>query len=151
MKKSQRMKTVNSLAERQESEQAAVFSKSQRAFDVQQQKLNELQQYYREYADASQPYNGIQLDLNRLQETRQFMSKLAQAVQQQGEAVKKAEKVVNDERQRWLGSRCRTMSLGKLTDRYREQETQQVNKEEQRQADDLSSQRFVWAAQQATF
>jgi flagellar FliJ protein len=151
MKKSQRMKTVNSLAERQESEQAAVFSKSQRAFDAQQQKLNELQQYYREYADASQPSNAIQLDLNRLQETRQFMSKLAQAIQQQGEAVKKAEKVVNHERQRWLDSRCRTMSLGKLTDRYREHEMQQVNKEEQRQADDLSSQRFVWAAQQATF
>jgi flagellar biosynthesis chaperone FliJ len=40
------------------------------------------------------------------------------------------------------------MSLEKLTDRYREQEQQQVNTEEQRQADDLTSQRFVWSARQ---
>ena len=148
MKKSQRMQTVNSLADRKEQEQAKRFAKSQKHFDHQQKKYDELKQYYREYADASQSHTEQKLDVHRLQETRHFMSKLAKAVTQQGEAVARAEANVVTERQHWLDSRCRAMSLEKLTDRYREQEQQLVNTEEQRQADDLTSQRFVWSARQ---
>ncbi|GAA4082697.1 flagellar export protein FliJ [Zhongshania borealis] len=150
MKKSQRMHTVNTLAERKEQEQAKRFAKSQKHFDHQQKKYTELKQYYREYADASQNQTSQNLDIHRLQETRQFMSKLAKAVAQQAEAVERAEANVVTERQHWLDSRCRAMSLEKLTDRYREQEAKQLNTEEQRQADDLSSQRFVWSARQST-
>ncbi len=150
MKKSQRMHTVNTLAERKEQEQAKRFAKSQKHFDHQQKKYTELKQYYREYADASQNQTSQNLDIHRLQETRQFMSKLAKAVAQQAEAVERAEANVVAERQHWLDSRCRAMSLEKLTDRYREQEAKQLNTEEQRQADDLSSQRFVWSARQST-
>lgn len=150
MKKSQRMHTVNTLAERKEQEQAKRFAKSQKHFDHQQKKYTELKQYYREYADASQNQTSQNLDIHRLQETRQFMSKLAKAVAQQAEAVERAEANVVTERKHWLDSRCRAMSLEKLTDRYREQEAKQLNTEEQRQADDLSSQRFVWSARQST-
>ncbi len=150
MKKSQRMQTVNSLADRKEQEQAKRFAKSQKHHEHQQKKYDELKQYYREYADASQIQTAQALDVHRLQETRHFMSKLAQAVAQQSEAVARAEANVANERQRWLDSRCRAMSLEKLTDRYREQEQQQLNTEEQRQADDLTSQRFVWSARQST-
>lgn len=150
MKKSQRMHTVNTLAERKEQEQAKRFAKSQKHFDHQQKKYTELKQYYREYADASQNQTSQNLDIHRLQETRKFMSKLAKAVAQQAEAVERAEANVVTERQHWLDSRCRAISLEKLTDRYREQEAKQLNTEEQRQADDLSSQRFVWSARQST-
>ncbi|MEX1667545.1 flagellar export protein FliJ [Zhongshania guokunii] len=150
MKKSQRMQTVNALAERKEQEQAKRFAKSQKHYDHQQKKHDELKQYYREYADTSHNQAAQKLDLNRLQETRQFMSKLAKAIAQQAEAVERAELNLNNERQNWMDSRCRAMSLEKLTDRYRAQEQQQLNTEEQRQADDLSSQRFVWSARQSS-
>ena len=149
MKKSQRMQTVNTLADRKEQEQAKRFAKSQKHFDHQQKKYTELKQYYREYADASNQQTAEKLDVHRLQETRHFISKLAKAVAQQSEAVQKAQANLELERQRWLDSRCRAMSLEKLTDRYREQEQKIVNTEEQRQADDLSSQRFVWSARQS--
>ncbi|MDF1690913.1 MAG: flagellar export protein FliJ [Zhongshania sp.] len=150
MKKSQRMQTVNTLAERKEQEQAKRFAKSQKHYDHQQKKYDELQQYYREYADASHNQTAQKLDLSRLQETRQFMSKLAKAIALQAEAVERAELNLSNERQNWMDSRCRAMSLEKLTDRYRAQEQQQLNTEEQRQADDLSSQRFVWSARQSS-
>jgi len=150
MKKSQRMQTVNTLAERKEQEQAKRFAKSQKHYDHQQKKYDELKQYYREYADASHNQTAQKLDLSRLQETRQFMSKLAKAIALQAEAVDRAELNLSNERQNWLDSRCRAMSLEKLTDRYRAQEQQQLNAEEQRQADDLSSQRFVWSARQSS-
>jgi flagellar FliJ protein len=150
MKKSQRMQTVNTLAERKEQDLAKRFAKSQKHHDHQKKKYDELKQYYREYADAGHSQTTQNLDIHRLQETRQFLSKLAKAVTQQASAVERAEANVATERQHWLDSRCRAMSLEKLTDRYREQEAKQLNTEEQRQADDLSSQRFVWSARQST-
>ena len=63
MKKSKRMQTVNSIAERNEREQADKFSSSQRHCEAQKNKLDELKQYY--------------------QESRAFMAKLSGAIAQQ--------------------------------------------------------------------
>ena len=145
MKKSKRMQTVNSIAERDEREHADKYSKSQRHCDAQQTKLAELKQYYKEYVDASRKATGEFLDLNRLQESRAFMAKLSAAIAQQREILRKAELVVNTDRKHWMDSRRRAMSMQKLTERYLKQELYQAEITEQRQADDLSSQRFVWA------
>ena len=59
-----------------------------------------------------------------------------------------AEANVGTERRDWFDSECRSRGLEKLTVRYTGQEQHPVNTEEQRQADDLTSQRFVWSARQ---
>ncbi|MBW2941597.1 flagellar export protein FliJ [Zhongshania aquimaris] len=149
MKKSKRMQTVNSLAERNEREQADKFSSSQRHCEAQKNKLDELKQYYQEYADASRKVTGEFLDLRRLQESRAFMAKLSGAIAQQREILRKAELAMNADRKHWMDSRRRAMSMQKLTERYVKQELYQAETTEQRVADDLSSQRFVWSMRQS--
>lgn len=148
MKKSKRMQTVNSLAEREEQEQANKFAKSQQHCEAQQQKLAELKQYYQEYAEASRKVAGGFLDISRMQESRAFMAKLSAAISQQREVIRKAELVMKEDRKHWMDSRRRAMSMQKLTERYVRQELCQAEATEQRLADDLSSQRFVWSMRQ---
>ncbi|MBU0537995.1 MAG: flagellar FliJ family protein, partial [Gammaproteobacteria bacterium] len=95
MKKSKRMETVNTIAEREEREQANIFAKSQQHCDAQQNKLAELKQYYREYAESSRKATGEFLDITRLQESRAFMAKLAAAISQQSDVIRKAELTMN--------------------------------------------------------
>lgn len=148
MKKSKRMQTVNSIAERDEREQADKFSKSQHQYETQKNKLAELKQYYQEYAAASRKPCGEFLDINRLQESRAFMAKLAAAIAQQREIMRKTELAMNTDRKHWMDCRRRAMSMKKLTERYVHQELCEAEASEQRVADDLSSQRFVWAMRQ---
>ena len=105
MKKSQRMKTVNSLAERNEREQADKFAKSQQKCEIQQKKLAELKQYYQEYMDSSRKMSGEFLDISRLQETRAFMTKLSGAIAQQRDIVRNLEVTMNTDRKHWMDSR----------------------------------------------
>lgn len=148
MKKSKRMETVNTIAEREEREQANIFAKSQQHCDAQQKKLAELKQYYREYAESSRKSTGEFLDIIRMQESRAFMAKLAAAISQQSDIIRKAELAMNADRKHWMDSRRRAMSMQKLTERYVQQELCQAEATEQRLADDLSSQRFVWSMRQ---
>ncbi|CAA0090724.1 Uncharacterised protein [Zhongshania aliphaticivorans] len=148
LKKSKRMESVNSIAERNEREKADIFANSQRVYEDQQKKLNELKQYYQEYIDSSRKPVDEFLDLHRLQESRAFMAKLAAAINQQNDILRAAEATMNADRKHWMDSRRRAMSMQKLTDRYRDQERREADVVEQRTADDLSSQRFVWAMRQ---
>ena len=56
---------------------------------------------------------------------------------------------MNADRKHWMDSRRRAMSMQKLTERYVKQELYQAETTEQRVADDLSSQRFVWSMRQS--
>ncbi|MFQ3199505.1 MAG: flagellar FliJ protein [Zhongshania sp.] len=148
MKKSKRMQTVNSIAERDERERADKFAKSQRHHETQKNKLAELKQYYQEYADAIRNPRDEFLDINRLQESRAFMAKLAAAITQQREIMHNTELAMNTDRKHWMDCRRRSMSMQKLTERYVHQELCEAEASEQRVADDLSSQRFAWAMRQ---
>ena len=55
---------------------------------------------------------------------------------------------MKEDRKHWMDSRRRAMSMQKLTERYIHQELCQAEATEQRLADDLSSQRFVWSMRQ---
>lgn len=147
MKKSKRMQTVNSIAERGEQEQAEKFSTSQQHCETQKNKLAELKQYYQEYTDSSRKPVGEFLDITQLQESRAFMAKLAAAIAQQREIIRRAELTMNTNRKHWMDSRCRSMSMQKLTERYVHEELCEAEASEQRVADDLSSQRFAWSMQ----
>lgn len=148
MKKSQRMNSVVQLADKAERQQAERFSKSQQYCDNQRRKLEELQQYYQEYnASAAAPGSGM--DLQRLQETRHFMSKLAHAISLQKDQLRQAESNMSKERGQWLSSRQRSMSMEKLKERYQDDECREENRREQFVADDMSAQRFFWAARTA--
>lgn len=144
MKKSQRMNSVIKLTGREEQQQAELFGKQRQYCEAQRQKLNELQQYYQDYsARLAEP--GVHCDLQRMQDNRLFISKLAKAIDVQKGQVNQAESALENQRRKWLASRQRNMSVEKLQQRYADDEQRESHRQEQIQADEMSAQRFVWS------
>lgn len=140
--KSERLKPVNALAERRENERARVFATLQNSHESLQGKLRDLEQYYEEYRSADASHR--QVDIQRLSETRQFLSKLSQAITMQRDAVELSEKKLAAERAKWMEARRHSKNLENLSEKYRHQERQMAAHAEQRSQDDMNSQRFVW-------
>jgi flagellar protein FliJ len=145
MKKSERMKTVQAIADRDEQAQATELARLQQRVEMQQAKLAELRQYYREYAEAARIDASRQVDLTHLQESRHFLQKLTGAIAQQKQHVRDAELAVKKQRKCWIDARSRCLSRNMLADRYREAEYREAERVEQINMDDLNNQRFVWA------
>ncbi len=139
-KRSQRLQPVQQLADREEREQAGRYAAVQEQHQRQQQKLDELQSYYAEYRAAAQ---GIG-DLKHLQESRLFLHRLAQAVRQQEDSVKRCSQQLETIRQQWLTARRHHQSMEHLVERYRRQELNEQVRREQRECDEMSAQRHVW-------
>ncbi len=149
MKKSQRMKVVQTIADREEQAQAEGFAKLQLAVQQQRQKLTELRQYYKEYAQAAAIDKNCNIDLSFLQENRRFLQNLANAIQSQQQMLKQAEQAAKKQRQRWVIARAQSKSRRTLTERYLNAELLEQEAVEQKVADDLNNQRFVWQHSQA--
>lgn len=144
MKKSQRMKTVQAIADREEQAQAQELARLQLQAEQQHAKLTELRQYYREYSQAAASDQRCKVDLSYLQENRRFLQNLSTAIQNQQHTVRDADHAVKKQRQRWIQARAQAMSRQALTERYRSAEKQQAERLEQKISDDLNNQRFVW-------
>ncbi|MBD2858436.1 flagellar export protein FliJ [Spongiibacter sp. KMU-158] len=144
MKKSQRMKTVQAIADREEEAQAQLLARLQLKVEQQQQKLAELRQYHKEYSQAATVDRRCNVDLNFLQENRRFLQNLSNAIQSQQFAVKDAELAVKKQRQRWIQARSQSMSRNALTERYLDAERREQDRIEQKVMDDMNNQRFVW-------
>nr|WP_246864501.1 flagellar export protein FliJ [Spongiibacter thalassae] len=136
------MKPVNALAERREKERARHFATMNTAHEVLESKLRDLEQYYEDYRNADAGHR--QVDIQRLTETRQFLSTLSQAISLQREAVAASEKKLAAEREKWMAARRHSQNLENLSEKYRDQERQSALYAEQRSQDEMNSQRFVW-------
>lgn len=139
------MAPVQALADRREQEEARRYAAVQQQCEQQQQKLLELQQYYQEYSRA---VGDAQCDVKRLQEGREFLSRLTLAIRQQRDSLARCEQQLTKIREQWLTARQHRRSMEQLVHRYRCDEQRLDDRREQLQNDELSSQRFVWQRRQ---
>ena len=145
-KKSQRLKPVQEFAEREEQEVAQRYAAVQQQHQQQRDKLTELQQYYDDYRRSTESRH---CDLKHLQESRLFLSRLAQAIRQQSDTVARCTAQLDDIRQQWMTARQHSMSMEQLLERYKRVERREQDARDQRESDELSSQRFVWRQRHA--
>jgi len=142
MKKSQRMKVVVDLAVREEEKLGKVCLQRQQALAQGEAKHAQLQGYLSEYRQSSLTVNA-RVDLNRLQSTRAFLVKLDEAVQMQAREVQRLEGLVQEANAAWMSARQRLQQLEKLVDGYRRDEQAEADRREQKQLDELATQRYV--------
>lgn len=147
MKKSQRIKPVQSVAEREEKKATDAFVKAQSNLQQAQQKLQELCDYRADYQRLAAPGAGV-LDLRQLQETRAFLVKLNDVIAIQRSIVKQCETQMDSARQLWLNKRQKAHSLDRLAGEYRQQEKQTTQKREQQHSDELNVLRHSWQLRQ---
>ena len=147
MKRSQRMKPVLAVAQRSEDVMLRTYGRCQQQLAEADNKLKQLSDYQQEYALGLQVVSSQLIDLAQLQARRHFMIKLQAAIAAQQAEVGRCQQMVAQARLAWLKTRGHSHSLCKLTERYQQEEGQVVERQIQRQSDELSGQRVTWLRQ----
>ena len=133
MTRSKRMQPVVDVTVQREREAAKRLGEAQERLQAAEQRLEELTRYREEY--ARQFAAGGTLGAARLRDYRVFLDRLNQAVEQQRGLLARARQEADTQRQRWLDMRTRVQALGKVVERYRDEERSHQERRLQKESD----------------
>ncbi len=138
MRRSKRMSAVIKLAQNREKEAVRQMGVSRQHLNLQLQTLEELVAYRSEYTREFQDAIKTGLGALSMQDYHQFLFRLNEAIQQQQEQVNEATQGHELSKKFWLDSRCHSMGVAKVAERYRNQERNRQQQREQRENDERS-------------
>jgi len=138
MKKSRRLKPVVRVAENREQQAARALGVAQTRLGQAQQQLEELQRYRDDYRQRFQQAGATGMGAAQLEDYQQFLHKLGQAIEQQGQQVVQATQEAEAKRALWFASRGKVRMLDTVVARYQAIEDQQASRREQREQDERS-------------
>lgn len=136
MTRSKRMQPVVEVTVQREREAAKRLGEAQQRLASAQQRLEELTSYREEY--TRQFAAGGSLSAARLRDYRMFLDRLNQAVEQQRGVLTRAQQEADTQRQRWLDMHTRVQALGKVVERYRDEERSHLERRLQKESDQHS-------------
>ena len=131
-KRSDRLDGILQIAESKENTAAAVYSKNKQDWDFNRAKLDEL----RAFRDEYQTGEGAQ-SANRFQSTRQFLSQLSNAIDQQEQQVEQLLEQVHVTQADWSDKRRERMSVEKAILKRAQKKAKQNSRLEQNMLDEL--------------
>ncbi len=134
-KRHQRLNSVLQLAEVKENSAAAEFVKSRDDWEFNRSKLEELRAFRSEYQN---PSSNTPFTPERFQSTRQFLSQLSQAIDQQENQVEQVLGQMQVDEATWNDHRVKRMSIEKLIDKRALEQSKLDAKREQNQLDEMS-------------
>ena len=136
MSPSKRLEPIRRFAENNQRTAARELGKSQRELNLQQQKLEELRNYHRQYMAQYEAAGRQGLNSAQLQEYQAFLAKLTTAIKQQ-EAVVEASRSDRVRKQAvWQQKYSRTNALDKAVDRFKKREHKEREAREQKDSDE---------------
>ena len=136
MKKSKRIQPIIRVAESKEQKAATELGRAQNQLQEQLNRLQDLQNYRKEYQGRLQEAGRNGISVPKLQSFRGFLEKLETAVEQQKQAVKIAEELVARRKQQWFASRDKVKIYNKVATKYVNAELKQEEKQEQKDSDE---------------
>lgn len=139
MKKSQRLKVVIELHERQEKEALEAMGRQQQKLDEQQRQLDNLQSYRLEYGHKLLDRQKQGMNVNQLLEFRAFADKLDKAIDGQRNAVLAQERELQRLHAMWEECHQRSKSLRKLSELALLEEQKLETRREQAEQDDRAA------------
>ena len=138
MTASKRFKPVQRIAASREQDAAREFGKSKRNVEQHKGRLEELRQYHKEYNERFQTAARAGISAARLHEYRAFLAKLENAIKEQETTVTTSQQASIIQKENWKQKHTRNQALGKVMQRYKNDEQQARNNREQKDADDRS-------------
>ncbi|MBT8085369.1 MAG: flagellar export protein FliJ [Woeseia sp.] len=139
-KKSDRLKRVQSIAESEEQTYCRAMGEAQRALNEHQRQLEELKSYRKDYALKRNPGKaGTTISSAQYSDYQSFLQRLDDAVHAQSETVRTTAENRDAHRARWMVKRQKMESLKRVVDRYQLDETQELERLEQKLQDELPS------------
>lgn len=138
MKKSQRLDPVITVAKNRERKAAQAAGESRRILDRNEAKLAELLAYRQEYAKRYEDFGRDGMEINRLNEFRQFLSRLNGAIASQRELIKIKQSELEKKNSTWNQTRVKHKSIDKIATRHRADELRDEDCRQQDDSDDRS-------------
>jgi len=140
--KSQRMKPVNQLAEKQEKEYAIIYSQclaKVQAFEEQLQKLYSYRDgYNQQFIELSNQGVGT----NRLQDILKFMTNLNVSIDGVGLQIRQQQRVCDEKKKLWMEKHNKKRIYKTVTEKYIDEEQVIQNKNEQKLMDEFNQSQF---------
>ena len=133
---SDRFRPVHRVAKSKENRAAKQLGISQQSVLEAETKLRELEKYRQDYLEQFRLAGRAGISAARLQEYQTFLARLNEAVRHQEALVRAGHEDRRSKKDQWLRRRTRSKALGKVLERYVEAERKQVEKREQKEADD---------------
>lgn len=127
--------------EREENLQAQ-FVRAQQAYLQAEQKYQGLANYRTEYIQQSLQHGSVGLGGRQFNQYVSFISKLDQALMQQGRVVQQNRNAAEQRRQSWLKMQTKRKGLEKLVEQALQKEQQLASRQQQKLSDEYASQRF---------
>jgi flagellar FliJ protein len=134
-RRSTRIEKVASIAGSEERRESIELGKAQRALYDEIDRLAELQDYRRSYAERSLP--DASLSAVRWQDYQHFLNRLDRAVTAQQQLILDGERNIDAHRRRWMAKRQRLESLERVVERYRKSESAHDERIVQKALDEL--------------
>jgi len=138
MLKSKRLQPVIKIAQNREDDAALALNEYRKVIDQQEAKLIELRQYHAEYIQRLNDGGRNGLNIAQINDYRNFIARLAVAVEQQEVQLASCEVELKVKYDAWLLTRVRHQALDKVVDRFQQQEHKESEKREQAESDERS-------------
>jgi flagellar protein FliJ len=134
--RSARLQPAVDQAQRREQDALQRLAEQQRRMAYVQQQLDDLERYRREYSLSA---GG--LTVSALLNRQQFVDRIDQAIVQQKREVERQRRVMESARVQWLQTHARERALDSVVERFRVQEQQSEQRQEQAEMDERSQYR----------
>lgn len=137
-KRSKRLQVVLDLAERKRKQADQLLAEAQNRVLQDQQTLDQLQQYYSDYANNFYTDGAAGVSASQLHTYQAFMHKLRQAIAQQQQARQINEAQLERVKAHWQSVYGHFKAIDSLVDKARDEERIQEEKSQQKQLDERS-------------
>ena len=137
MTRTRRLQPVVEHSDQQEKRALQELAQSQAMFEVEQQRLQQLEDYKRDYLQRSQHDLGVFTPI-QLQEFNRFIQQLDSTIDRQLELVKVRQRELDQKRLCWRDRRIDTQVLHKAVERIRRQELRDQERSEQKTMDEFT-------------
>jgi flagellar FliJ protein len=134
--RSARLQPAVDQAQRREQDALQRLADQQRRMAYVQQQLDDLERYRKEYSLSA---GG--LTVSALLNRQQFVDRIDQAIVQQKREVERQRRVLESARVHWLQTHARERALDSVVERFRVQEQQSEQRQEQAEMDERSQYR----------
>ena len=136
MSPTKRLQVVQRVTDEKQRQHARRLAQSRARVAQCETKLKELQGYQQGYIREFDQRATSGMAGAGIREFQAFLAKLAEAVQQQQELLRKAQADSESEQTNWQGAAQRSQIMDKVVERYAARDTKTRDEREQRESDD---------------
>lgn len=135
MKKQAQLGTIRTLADNVERESSRTVAERRRILAAEEQRLEQLRQYLREYTELSACGAGMLVDTVRLR--RGFVAKIRAGIEQQERLVAGLRDQLENDLHRWRDARSQSLALEKYDDRLADAANLKQQRRDQARTDEV--------------